>query len=94
MIAFTPVKSQFGSIQQYADFQRACFGLAYYTELDLEDDNQKLTHYLRSDRTGDWYEVDFTPYDLLNLSQLGDLSDMIDLFEEYEISTATSCEFD
>jgi hypothetical protein len=94
MISFTPVNSLFGSIQQYADFQQARFGLAYYTDLDREDDNEKLSHYVRSDRTGDWYEVDFTPYNHLTQDDLFELAQSIDRVEEYEIACSVGCEFD
>lgn len=92
MIGFSEIK-KYNPIT-FADFQQARFGLAYYTSLDVEDDNQKLSHFVRSDRSSKWYEVDFTPYNYLTQDDLFQLAGMIDQIEEFEITWATSCEFD
>jgi hypothetical protein len=94
MIGFTPVKSTFGSIQQVAEFEMARFGLAYYTETLDEPDVTKLWHYVRSDRTGQWYDVSFTPYGRMTQDDLFELANMIGQVEEYEFMQACACEFD
>ena len=84
MIGFTPVTSMFGSIQHTAEFEMARFGLAYYTELCQEDDVDKIFHWVRSDRTGTWYYLDFTPYAKMTQDDMFELANMIDQVEEYE----------
>jgi len=68
----------YGPLNESTDglmFEMAYFGLAYYTELELEDDNRKICHYVRCDGTGELYSVGYSPYnkmtqdDLFNLSQ-------------------------
>lgn len=58
-------------------FQMSYFGLAYYTEMELEDDNRKLYHYIRCDGTGQFYEVDYSPYNLMTQDDLFEASQLI-----------------
>lgn len=92
MIGFQ--EAHYNPSNEGAEFQQARFGLAYHIWTEYEDDNIKFWHYVRSDRTGTWYYVEFTPYSKLTQDDLFELAGMIDQTEEYEISSANSCEFD
>lgn len=79
---------------RYADFEFALEGFQYLTELDIEDDNKKLTHYIKNDLNGNVYQIDYTPYSRLSKDQVMSIIESVWLTEEYDLYTNQQCEFD
>ena len=67
---------------------------SYFTNQEIESDNIKIYHYIKSDLTGEVYNVDHSPYSYMNKTDVSDMITMIELMRNFDLNNSQESEFD
>lgn len=76
------------------EFVGSIDGTSYYVDRDIEDDNVKMVHMIKTDIDGRVYMVDHSPYSYLTIQEVAEIGFFAMELAEYDNQVNQESEFD